>query len=134
MIKQQKMREYSAYFDFSFNCHVLVIFNSTVPSSLTSCIQNVVDIFRDAVDVTSLTIRHHHSNVPAFIYTDCVGKVEPAGRKYFLRGNKLPRPEVIVTHYLIYWEAMVFLCYASNIKRYSRYCPHRYNFLFSPAP
>ena len=53
MIKQLKMREYSAYFDFSLNCYVLVIFISTVPSSLTSCIQNVVDIFRDAVDVMS---------------------------------------------------------------------------------
>ena len=53
MIKQLKMREYSAHFDFSINRYVLVIFNSTVPSSLTSCIQNVVDIFRDAVDVTS---------------------------------------------------------------------------------
>ena len=51
-IKQLKMREYSAQFDFSLN-YVLMIFNSTVPSSLTSCIQNVVDIFRDAVDVTS---------------------------------------------------------------------------------
>ena len=47
------MREYSAQFDFSLNRYVLVIFNSIVPSSLTSCIQNVVDIFRDVVDVTS---------------------------------------------------------------------------------
>ena len=53
MIKHLKMREYSAHFDFSVNCYVPLIFNSTVPSSLTSCIQNVVDIFRDAVDVTS---------------------------------------------------------------------------------
>ena len=53
IIKQLKMREYSAHFDFPLNCHVLVLFNSTVPSSLTSCIQNVVDIFRGAVDVTS---------------------------------------------------------------------------------
>ena len=53
MIKQLKLREFSAHFDFSLNCYVLVIFNSTVPSSLTSCIQNVADIFRDAVDVTS---------------------------------------------------------------------------------
>ena len=53
MIKQLKMREYSAHFDFSLNCYVLVIFYSTARSSLTSCIQNVVDIFRDAVDVKS---------------------------------------------------------------------------------
>ena len=53
MIKQLKMREYSAHTDFSLNCDVLVILNSTVPSSLTSYIQNVVDIFRDADDVTS---------------------------------------------------------------------------------
>ena len=53
MIKQLKIREYSAHFDFSLNFYFLVIFNSTVPSSLTSCIQNAVDIFRDAVDVTS---------------------------------------------------------------------------------
>ena len=52
-IKQLKMREYSAHFDFHLNCYVHVIFHSTVPSSLTSSIQNVVDIFRDAVDVTS---------------------------------------------------------------------------------
>ena len=52
MIKQLKMRDYSAHFDFSLNRYVPVIFNSTVPSSLTSCIQNVVDIIRDAVDVT----------------------------------------------------------------------------------
>ena len=53
MIKQLKMREYNAHFDFSLNCYVLVIFNSTVPSSLTSCIQNVVDIFQDAAGMTS---------------------------------------------------------------------------------
>ena len=53
MIKQLKMREYSAHTDLSLNCNVLVIFNSTVPSSLTSCIQDVVDIFRDVADVTS---------------------------------------------------------------------------------
>ena len=88
MIKQLKMHEYSAYTDFALNCYVLVIFNSTVPSSLRSCIQNIVDIFRDAVDVTSKTTRHHHSDVPAFIHTDCIGKVEQARRKYFLRGNK----------------------------------------------
>ena len=43
-----KIREYSAHFNFSLN-NGLLSFNSTVPSSLT-CIQNVVDIFRDAVD------------------------------------------------------------------------------------
>ena len=53
MMKQLKLREYSAHFDFPLNFYVLVIFNSTVSSSLTSCIQNLVDIFRDAVDVTS---------------------------------------------------------------------------------
>ena len=53
MIEQLKMCEYSAHFDFSLNFYVLVIFNSAVPLNLTSCIQNVVDIFRDAVDVTS---------------------------------------------------------------------------------
>ena len=53
MIKQLKMREYSAHFDFTLNCCILVIFNSTVPSSLTSCIQNIVDIFGDTVDVMS---------------------------------------------------------------------------------
>ena len=52
MIKQLKMREYSEHFDFSLNCYVLVILSSTVPSSLTSCFQNLVDIFRDSVDVT----------------------------------------------------------------------------------
>ena len=50
MIKQLKMREYSAHFDFSLNCHGFVIFKSTAPSSLMSFIPNVVDIFRDAVD------------------------------------------------------------------------------------
>ena len=53
MIKQLKMREYSAHTDFSLNCYVLVIFNSTLPPSLKSCILNVVDIIRDAVAVTS---------------------------------------------------------------------------------
>ena len=53
MLKQLKMREFSVHFDFSLNCYTLVIFNSTVPLSLTSCIQNVADHFRDAVDVTS---------------------------------------------------------------------------------
>ena len=53
MIKQLKMQEYSAHFVFSLNCYVPDIFNSTVPSGQTSCIQNVVDVFRDAVDVTS---------------------------------------------------------------------------------
>ena len=53
MIKQLNLREYSAHFDFLLNCYVLLIFNSAVPSSLMSCIQNIDDIFRDAVDVTS---------------------------------------------------------------------------------
>ena len=51
--KQLKMREYSTHFDFSLNFYVLVTFNSTVPSSIMSCIQKVVDIFQDTVDVTS---------------------------------------------------------------------------------
>ena len=53
MIKQLKMRKHSLHFDFSLNCYVPVFFKSTVPSSLTSCIQNVVDILRNAVDVMS---------------------------------------------------------------------------------
>ena len=61
MIKLQKMREYSAHFDFSLNCYIFLIFNSTLPSSLTSCIQNVVDSFRDAVDVMN-TIQNVCSN------------------------------------------------------------------------
>ena len=32
MIKQLKMREYSAHTDFLLNCYVLVTFNSRVPS------------------------------------------------------------------------------------------------------
>ena len=52
-IKQLKMSEYSAHFDFSLNSYVLVIFNSAVPSSVMSYILKVVDIFRDAVDVVS---------------------------------------------------------------------------------
>ena len=52
MTKQLEMREYIAHFDFSLHCYVLVIFNSTLPLSPTFCIQNVVGIFRDAVDVT----------------------------------------------------------------------------------
>ena len=88
MIKQLKMREHSAHTDFSLNCYVLVIFISTVLPSLTSAIRSVVDLFRDAVDVTSSTTRQRDSNVPAFIYTECIEKVEPATRKYFLRGNK----------------------------------------------
>ena len=35
MIKQLKLREYNAHFDFSLNSYVLVIFNSTVPSSVS---------------------------------------------------------------------------------------------------
>ena len=46
MIKLIKMRVYNAYTDFSSNCYVQLIFNSTVSSNLTSCIQNVVDIIR----------------------------------------------------------------------------------------
>ena len=87
MIKELKMPEYSGHTDFSLDCNVLVIFNSTVPSSLTSCILKLVDIFQDAVDVTSQTCQFH-SNVPKFIYMDCIGKVEAATRTYFLRGNK----------------------------------------------
>ena len=52
MTKQPKMREYSAHTDFSFNRYVLLIFIPTLPPSLTSCILNVVEIFRDAFDVT----------------------------------------------------------------------------------
>ena len=38
----------------------------------------------DELFVVSVQISENcHSNVPAFIYTDCIGKVEPAGRKYF---------------------------------------------------
>ena len=87
-IKQLKMRKFSAHTDFSLNCYVLVIFTSTLRPSLTTCILNAVDIFRDAVDVTSLTTRQRDSYVPAFIYTECIGKVEPATRKYFRRGDK----------------------------------------------
>ena len=43
MIKQLKMREYSKDTYFSLNYHIHVIFISTLPSSLTSCILNVVD-------------------------------------------------------------------------------------------
>ena len=88
MTKQLKMHEYSANTDFSLNCYILVILISTLHPSLTSCILNVVDIFRDAVDVTSSTTRHSDSNVSVFICTQCIGTVEPATRKYFLRGNK----------------------------------------------
>ena len=98
MIKQLKMPECSAHTDFSLNCYILVVFNSTVPSSLTSCIHNIVDIFREAVDVTSKTTHHRHSDVPALIYTDCIGKLEPARRKYVsLEDKNLPRAEVIIT-------------------------------------
>ena len=84
MIKQLKMREYSAHTDFSLNCYVLVIFISTLPPSLTSCIMNVVD----AVDMTSSTTCQCDSNALTFMYTKCTGKVELARRKYFLRENK----------------------------------------------
>ena len=82
--KQLKMCEYSAHIDFPLNCYVLVIFISMLPPSLTSFILNVVDIFRDAHDVSSSTIHQRDSNVPAFISAECIGKVEPATRKYFL--------------------------------------------------
>ena len=88
MTKQLKMREYSAHTDFSLNHYVLVTFISMLPRSLTSCILNTVDIFRDAVDVTLSTTHQLDLNVPVFIYTECIGKVELATRKYFLRGNQ----------------------------------------------
>ena len=47
-----KMRKDSAHTDFSLNSYVLVMFISTLPPSLTSCILNVVDIFQESVDVT----------------------------------------------------------------------------------
>ena len=81
MIKQLKMREYSAHADFLSNCYVLVIFISTLLPSLTFFILNVVDCFRDATDVTSSTTRHHESHVPAFMYTECIEKVEPATKE-----------------------------------------------------
>ena len=62
--KQPKMREHSANTDFSLNRYVLVIFISVLPPSLTSCILNVVDIFRDEGDVTSSTTRQGDSDVP----------------------------------------------------------------------
>ena len=42
LIKQVKMREYSKDTYFSLNYHIHVIFISTFPPSLTSCILNVV--------------------------------------------------------------------------------------------
>ena len=82
------MREYSVHADFLLNCYVLVIFISTLPLSLTSFILNVVDCFRDPVDVTSSRARQHESHISAFMHTECIRKVEPATRKYFLRGYK----------------------------------------------
>ena len=67
MSKHLKMREYSAHTDSSLNCYVLVIFISALPPSLMFCIFNVVDIFRDAIDVTSSTTRQRDLNVPACI-------------------------------------------------------------------
>ena len=67
-----KMREYSAHTDFSLNCYILVIFISTLPHSITSCILNVVDIFRDAVDVTSSTTCD--SNVPRLYIPNALEK------------------------------------------------------------
>ena len=43
VIKQLKMRVYSIDTYFSLNYHIHVIFISTFPRSLTSCILNVVD-------------------------------------------------------------------------------------------
>ena len=43
VIKQLKMREYSKDTYFSLNYYIHVIFISTFPQSLTSCILNVVD-------------------------------------------------------------------------------------------
>ena len=43
VIKQVKMPEYSKDTYFSLNYHFHVIFISTFPPSLTSCILNVVD-------------------------------------------------------------------------------------------
>ena len=86
MIKQLNVCKYTTHTDFSFKLLCPCDLNSTLPPSLTSCILNVVDIFRDAVDVTSQIVRQRDSYIH-FIYTDCIGKVEPATRKYFLRGN-----------------------------------------------
>ena len=86
MIKQLNMHKQSAHTGFSLNCYVLVTFLLKLPQSLMSCILNVGDIFRNAVDVTSSATRQRDSYVPAFIYTKCVVKVEPTTRKYFLRG------------------------------------------------
>ena len=43
VIKQLKMREFSKDTYFSFNVYIHMIFISTFPRSLTSCILNVVD-------------------------------------------------------------------------------------------
>ena len=43
VIKQPKRREYSKTTYFSLNYYIHVIFISTFPQSLTSCILNVVD-------------------------------------------------------------------------------------------
>ena len=43
VIKQLKMRKYSKDTYFSLNFYIHVIFISTFPQSLTSCILNVVD-------------------------------------------------------------------------------------------
>ena len=74
MTEELKMREYSAHADFLLNCYVLVIFISTLPPSLTSFILNVVDCFRDAVDMTSSTTRQRELLVPVSVYTECIGK------------------------------------------------------------
>ena len=104
------MRKDSAHTDFSLNSYLLVIFISTLPPSLTFCILNVVDIFRDAVDVKLATTRQRDSFISAFIYTECIGKVEPATRKYFLRGKILLRPDVIITFDLFENRSIALLC------------------------
>ena len=74
MIKQLQMREHSAHTDFSIKCYVLVILIFNVASKSNVFYSERCDIFRDAVDVTSSTTRQRDSNVPAFIYTECIGE------------------------------------------------------------
>ena len=59
VIKQLKVREYSKDTYFSLNYYIPVIFVSTFPQNLTSCILNVVD----RCDVK--TLRQRDSNIPA---------------------------------------------------------------------
>ena len=110
MIKQLKMRENSSHTDFSLNFYVLVVLNSMLPPSLTSCILNIVDIIRDAVEVTSYTTSQHDSEFPAFIYTDCIGKFEPATRNILLEEINLLRQEVIITFNLLGNYGISLLC------------------------